>query len=82
MLKNVVLTGMMVGKSTVGKRLAEKLSYRFFDVDRLIEFKEGCSINVIFKNKSENYFRRLESKISLKKLEKENLLFHLEAVHF
>ncbi len=78
MLKNLVLTGMMgVGKSTVGKRLAEKLSYSFIDVDKLIESKEGCSINVIFKNKSENYFRRLESKISLEELKKENSVISL-----
>ena len=68
---------MGVGKSTVGKRLAEKLSYSFIDVDKLIESKEGCSINVIFKNKSENYFRRLESKISLEELKKENSVISL-----
>ena len=31
---------MGVGKSTIGKSLATKLSYAFIDVDRLIE-KEG-----------------------------------------
>ena len=49
MNKNLVLTGMMgVGKTTVGKSLAEKLSFRFIDIDKLIEEKEGCSINLIF----------------------------------
>ena len=61
MIKNLVLTGMMgVGKSTIGKRLAEKLSYNFIDVDKLVEAEEGCSINMIFKNKSEKYFRKIE----------------------
>ena len=63
MIKNLVLTGMMgVGKSTIGKRLAEKLSYNFIDVDKLVEAEEGCSINMIFKNKSEKYFRKIEKK--------------------
>ena len=63
---------MGVGKSTVGKTLAEKLAYEFIDIDKLIEAREGCSINLIFKNKSENYFRRLENNISLQELTKNN----------
>ena len=58
MTKNLVLTGMMIGKSTIGKRLAEKLSYNFIDVDKLVEAEEGCSINMIFKNKSENILEK------------------------
>ena len=44
----------------IGKNLANKLSFGFIDIDKLIEKKEGCSINIIFKNKSESYFRELE----------------------
>jgi len=76
--KNVVLTGMMgVGKSTIGKSLADKLEYTFIDVDKVIEKKEGCSINLIFKNKSENYFRKLETSVSLKELKKNNSVISL-----
>ena len=83
MKKNLILTGMMgVGKSTVGKRLAKELSLRFVDVDKLIEIKEGCSINLIFKNKSENYFRRLETSISLQELTKNNAVISLGGVAF
>ena len=76
--KNVVLTGMMgVGKSTVAKILANKLAFNFIYIDSLIEKQEGSSINLIFKNKSENYFRMIENKISLRELKKENLVISL-----
>ena len=69
--KNLTLTGMMgVGKSTIGKILAKKLNYKFIDVDKLIEDKEGSSINFIFENKSENYFRKIEKDITLAELKK------------
>ena len=78
MKKNLVLTGMMgVGKSTVGKNLAQKLSYNFVDIDRTIESREGSTINLIFKNKNESYFRKLENEISLEKLKKKNSVISL-----
>ena len=83
MKKNLVLTGMMgVGKSTVGKNLAQKLSYNFVDIDRTIESREGSSINLIFKNKSESYFRKLENEISLEKLKKKNTVISLGGCAF
>jgi len=76
--KNLVLTGMMgVGKSTIGKSLARKLSYRFIDIDNEIERIEGCSINLIFKNKNEAYFRKLENDVSLKQLQKTDVVISL-----
>jgi shikimate kinase len=76
--KNLTLTGMMgVGKSSIGKNLAKRLKFSFFDVDRLIELKEGMSINLIFKNKSENYFRKLENEISLQVLRRKNCVISL-----
>ena len=71
MIKNLILTGMMgVGKSTIGKSLAVKLSYNYIDVDKIIEELEGCSIKTIFKIKSEKYFRELEKKTTLELLKK------------
>ena len=78
MVKNLTLTGMMgVGKSTIGKILAKKLNYNFVDVDKIIELKEGSSINSIFKNKSETYFRKVENDITLTELKKSNSVISL-----
>ena len=68
---------MGVGKSTVGKNLAQKLSYNFVDIDKTIESREGSTINLIFKNKSESYFRKIENEISLEKLRKKNTVISL-----
>ena len=68
---------MGVGKSTIGKILAKKLNYNFIDVDKVIESEEGCSINLIFKNKSESYFRKIENDITLSELKKVNTVISL-----
>ena len=78
MKKNLLLTGMMgVGKSTVGKKLAKKLKLKFIDIDGLIEKKEKKTIKQIFENKSEDYFRKIEKKITLEELKKSNSVIAL-----
>ncbi len=58
----VVLIGYMAsGKSTLGKMLAEKLNYKFVDLDDYIEEIEKMTVSDIFKNKGEIYFRKQES---------------------
>ena len=68
---------MGVGKSTIGKKLAKKLKRKFVDIDKLIEIKERNTIKEIFENKGENYFRKVEKKITLKELKKDNLVIAL-----
>ena len=51
---------MGAGKSTVGRRLAKKLGWKFIDLDTEIERREGRSISEIFREKGEPYFRDLE----------------------
>lgn len=58
---NIVLIGFMgVGKTTVGKLLAQRVGYRFVDVDQVIENETGLSISQIFSIYGEGYFRQLE----------------------
>lgn len=51
------------GKSTLGKKLAAKLNMTFFDLDQLIEEKEGKTIAEIFSQHGETYFRDLETTV-------------------
>ncbi len=61
---NLYLIGMMgSGKSTVGRILAEKLSYRFLDTDDLIEKSAQKPINAIFASDGESAFRALETEV-------------------
>lgn len=58
----IILTGFMgSGKSSVGTLLADKLGYRFIDLDAEIVRSAGCSINEIFARDGEDSFRLLES---------------------
>lgn len=49
------------GKSTLGKKYAEKRGVEFLDLDEEIEKREGTSIPTIFVEKGEKYFRDLEA---------------------
>ena len=51
---------MGVGKTTIGRQLAQLLDYRFLDSDREIEERTGASIAWIFDVEGEEGFRRRE----------------------
>ena len=59
--KTLVLIGMMgVGKSTIGRLLAEALGVQFLDSDREIEQRTRKTISKIFEDDGESAFRKLE----------------------
>jgi shikimate kinase len=61
---NIVLIGFMgSGKTAVGHRLARELKMDHLDTDELIEKTEKMSINDIFAQKGEPYFRDLETEV-------------------
>mgnify|MGYP000488654122 CR=1 FL=1 len=60
-MKVVLLGYMGVGKSTLGRLLADHLDVKFIDLDSYIEEKEGQSISNLFENKGEIYFRQQET---------------------
>lgn len=58
------LVGMMAsGKSTVGKALAARLGWDFFDVDREVERRTGVTVAEIFEKEGEAGFRRRETEM-------------------
>lgn len=60
-VRRIVLTGFMgSGKSTVGPLIAERLGWRFVDVDPVIESEAGCTIAEYFRRHGEPAFRALE----------------------
>jgi shikimate kinase len=63
-MKKIILVGYMgSGKTTIGKLLSEYIEIPFYDLDNLIENKEGNSVQNIFSEKGEIYFRKLESEL-------------------
>lgn len=62
--RSVVLVGLMgCGKSAIGRRLASKLGLPFVDADEEIEKAAGKSIEDIFTDHGEPYFRDGERKV-------------------
>ena len=61
-LDRIVLTGYMgSGKTTAGTLLADRLGWRFLDLDHEIESRDGRTVPQIFAEHGEAHFRHLES---------------------
>ena len=59
----VVLVGLMgTGKSTVARKLGERLGRPVIDTDRAVEATEGRSVREIFASSGEDAFREMESR--------------------
>lgn len=65
--KNILLCGFMsCGKTTVGKKLAALLDYKFMDTDDMIIESTGKSIKEIFNEGGEVLFRDIEHETAKK----------------
>ncbi len=62
--RSVVLVGLMgAGKSSIGRRLAQRLGLPFLDADTEIEKAAGMTIPEIFEKHGEPYFRSGEVRV-------------------
>jgi len=68
--RSIVLVGLMgAGKSTIGRRLAQKLDLAFVDADAEIEQAAGKSVQDIFRDHGEASFREGERRVIARLLE-------------
>jgi len=62
--KSIVLIGLMgAGKTTIGRKLAERMGLPFVDSDEEVERAAGCSIADIFEIYGEPAFRDVEARV-------------------
>lgn len=73
-MKAYLMGYMGSGKSTLGKRAAEKMKWEFVDTDKLIEQRYGMEVAEIFRLFGESEFRGAEKEILLELIDKENVI--------
>ncbi len=77
-IERIVLTGFMgSGKSTIGRRLAERLGWRFVDLDNLIEERDGRTVARIFAESGEPVFRAMETEALVSSLQDSRVVIAL-----
>jgi shikimate kinase len=68
--RTIVFVGLMgVGKTCIGRRLAQRLELPFVDADREIEEAAGCGIPEFFARHGEQAFREGERRVILRLLD-------------
>lgn len=65
---------MGAGKTTIGKKLALRLGYRFIDTDQQVEFEQQCTVKDLFREKGEVFFRSLESDVLRRLISHQNVV--------
>jgi len=76
--RRIVLTGFMgSGKTTVGPLVAERLGWRFVDVDHVIEAEAGCTIPELFLRDGEAAFRVQERTTVARLVQSDSLVLAL-----
>ncbi|RDU57577.1 shikimate kinase [Helicobacter sp. MIT 99-5507] len=66
MCNNIILIGFMgSGKTTIGRKLAQRLKQILIDTDSLIEVNYGMKISDFFKNFDEEKFREIERNLCI-----------------
>ncbi len=65
------------GKSTVGRRLAQRLGWRFVDLDSIIEQRDGRAVSRIFSESGEAAFRAMETQALISSLNEPRLVLAL-----
>lgn len=64
-MNNIILIGFMgVGKGSIAREIIKLSDYIAIDTDDLIESMENKTIKKIFADEGEEYFRKLEKKVS------------------
>jgi shikimate kinase len=78
-MRKIILLGYMgCGKSTIAKRLSKIINIPYVDLDKSIEERTNLSINEIFEQRGEIYFRKLEREVFIELLNSpENLIIGL-----
>ena len=76
--KNICIMGLMgSGKTIIGRDLSKYLNIKFFDTDNEIELKTKKSIEKIFAENGEGYFRKVEEEICIELLTYDNCVISL-----
>lgn len=74
-LHRILLVGFMgSGKTTVGRRIATVLGWRFIDFDDAVAAEEGRSVPEVFRTRGEAHFRRVEARVGGRLLSEDRIV--------